>query len=211
MGREEVTPPLDTTSAQLELDSPLSGKFVSDSERHLKTRHLDVVEFVLMWASGLLLFTFTLTVFLDVVTRLLGAPILWLQEATLVAFVWGVFIGAAVALRRNEHFYLTSVATSMSGKRRVVIETFNGLVMLAITLAIAAFGWENFQQGFGNELPVTGMPLAALTGAVPAFGILTSVFALERLIKGWQNGFAGVSHDPREQALKAEGFVEGHQ
>jgi TRAP-type C4-dicarboxylate transport system permease small subunit len=208
MGSEKA--PIDTFS-NTESDPLSGGQWISESERHLKVKHLDVVELLLMWACGLLLFTFTLTVFLDVVTRLLGAPLLWLQEATLVAFVWGVFMGAAVALRRNEHFYLTSVATSMSGKRRVVIETFNGLVMVAITLSVAYFGWENFLQGFGNELPVTGMPLATLTGAVPAFGILTSVFALERLIKGWQNGFEGASHDPREQALKAEGYLEGHE
>ncbi len=210
MGTEEVKPHVDTTSTEMEWDEPI-GKFVSDSERHLKFRFLDPVEGGLVGLAGLLLATFTLGVFLDVVTRLIGAPLLWLQEATLAAFVWGIFVGAAVALRRNEHFYLTSVASSMKGKRRIVIETFNGLVMLAITLTVTIFGWENFMQGFGNELPVTRWPLSVLTGAVPAFGILTSIFALERLINGWRKGFEGVAHDPREQALKAEGFVEGHE
>lgn len=205
-----MTPPVDTTSTEAEWDEPI-GKFVSDSERHLKFSFLDPVERSLVALAGVLLFAFTLAVFLDVVTRLLGAPWLWLQEATLVAFVWGVFMGASVALRRNEHFYLTSVASSMKGRRRIVIETFNSIVMLAITLTVAYFGWINFLQGFGNEMPVTGWPLSVLTGAVPAFGILTSIFALERLIKGWQHGFEGVAHDPREQALKAEGFVEGHE
>jgi TRAP-type C4-dicarboxylate transport system permease small subunit len=60
-------------------------------------------------------------------------------------------------------------------------------------------------------MPVTGLPLSVLTGAVPAFGVLSAIFALERLIKGWQVGFEGVAHDPREQALKAEGYVEGHE
>jgi TRAP-type C4-dicarboxylate transport system permease small subunit len=83
--------------------------------------------------------------------------------------------------------------------------------MLAITVTVTIFGWVNFLQGFGNELSVTRWPLSVLTGAIPAFGFLTSIFALERLIKGWQEGFEGVAHDPREQALKAEGFVEGHQ
>ncbi len=210
MDEKRVTPPVDTTSTEAEWDEPI-GQFVSDSERHLKFNFLDPVERVLVALAGILLFSFTLGVFLDVVTRLLGAPLLWLQEATLAAFVWGIFVGAAVALRRNEHFYLTSVASSMKGRRRVVIETFNGLVMLAITSTVAYFGWVNFLQGFGNELPVTGWPLSVLTGAVPVFGILTAVFALERLIRGWQAGFEGVARDPREQALKAEGVLEGHE
>lgn len=177
-------------------------QLVSHNERHLKTPRLDVVELLLLWLCGLLIFSFTATVFLDVVTRSIGKPLLWLQEATLIAFVWGVFMGAAVALRRNEHFYLTAVASSMTGRRRVVVETFNGAVMLTIAGVIAYFSFFNFRQSFGNVLPVTGLPLSTLTGAIPVFGVLAAAFAVERLVKGWQNGFAGVTHDVLEQAQK---------
>ncbi|GAA0898950.1 TRAP transporter small permease [Pseudonocardia zijingensis] len=176
---------------------------VSQEERHLKARALDAVELLLLCVCGLLLFTFTLTVMLDVLTRTLGAPWLWLQEATLVAFVWGLFLGAAVALRRNEHIYLTSVAKSLAGFPRIAIETFNSVVMIAITVTVAVVGFRVALQGFGNFLPVTGLPLAYITGAVPAFAVLSAVFAVERLVKGWRTGFEGATHDPREQALRA--------
>ncbi|WP_158228300.1 TRAP transporter small permease [Pseudonocardia sp. MH-G8] len=179
------------------------NSLISQEERHLKVRALDAVELVLLCVCGLLLFTFTCTVLLDVLTRTLGAPWLWLQEATLIAFVWGLFLGAAVALRRNEHIYLTSVTTSMAGRRRLAMETFNSLVMIGITVTVAVTGFRVFQQGFGNLLPVTGLPLAYLTGAVPVFAVLSAVFAVERLVKGWRTGFEGATHDPREQALRA--------
>lgn len=162
---------------------------VSQEDRPLKTRGLDVVELVLLVAAGLLLLTFTVTVLLDVVTRLLQEPILWLQEATLVAFVWGTFIGAAVAQRRGDHFVVTSLHPRAGGLRRKVTETFNGAVLLAVGLTVAYFGYVNFQRGFGNQLPVTGMPLATLTGAIPVFGVLLSLFTMERLVQGWRNGF----------------------
>jgi len=167
----------------------LVDNLVSRDERTLKTRGLDIVEYVLLLASALLLLAFTVTVLLDVVTRLLREPILWLQEATLISFVWGVFVGAAVAQRRREHFVVTSLPAAAGARRRRLTETGTGLVLLAVGLAVACFGFVNFQQGFGNQLPVTGLPLATLTGAIPVFGVLLSVFVLERLIQGWRHGF----------------------
>ena len=66
---------------------------VLSTERHLKWEALDAVERVLMWLSGLLLCTFTAAVLVDVVTRIIGLPVVWLQELTLGTFVWGFLSG----------------------------------------------------------------------------------------------------------------------
>src|SRR5213594_2224676 len=74
----------------------------------------------------------TLCVFLDVVTRTIGHPWLWLQQATTAFFAWGVFIGIAAATRRNDHIYLAEITRRMTGTKRWAIETFNGLVVLIV-------------------------------------------------------------------------------
>jgi len=81
--------------------------FVDERDRHLKWRAFDVLEKFLVLLSGLCIIGFTFSVFFDVTTRLLQAPWLWLQQATTGFFAYGVFIGMAVASRRNEHMYLT--------------------------------------------------------------------------------------------------------
>lgn len=187
-----------------------SSNLISQEERHLKWGVLDVLEYALLWASGLLLATFTATVFFDVVTRILRSPWLWLQEATLIAFIWGIFIGATVAVRRNQHFYVTAVVTDTTGKLRSVAEMVNSFIMLAISLVIAYFGYLYFLQGFGNILPVTQLPLSYITGAIPVFGFLTALFTVERLINGWRNGFEGATHDVREQVLREEAKDRAH-
>jgi TRAP-type C4-dicarboxylate transport system permease small subunit len=171
------------------------GRLVSQEERPLKTRFLDVVEYVLLVLAGLALLTFTVTVLLDVTTRLLARPILWLQEATLIAFVWGLFVGAAAAQRRTEHFVVTSLGPSVGPVRRKVVETINGVVLIVIGVVVGYFGYLNFLRGFGNQLTVTGLPLATLTGAIPVFGVLITVFSLERLVLGWRNGFPAPEHE----------------
>ena len=86
--------------------------------RHLKWKAFDWLEAALMVLCGVCIFMFTLTVFLDVVTRTLGAPWLWLQQVTTAFFAWGVFIGMAAATRRNDHFYLTEITKRMTGAPR---------------------------------------------------------------------------------------------
>jgi len=162
---------------------------VLEKERHLKWRSLDAVERGLMWLSGLFLATFTITVLLDVTTRFTGTPILWLQEVTLGAFVWGVFIGGAVAVRRNEHFLLARIATSLQGRSRMVMETASHLVLLAVALFLALFGFSFFMLGFGIHSQPSGTPVAVITAAIPISGALIALFTVERLVNGRRGGF----------------------
>jgi len=83
---------------------------VLERQRHLKWRWLDPLEQGLMVMCGLALAGFSCTVFFDVVTRSIGHPVLWVQEVTTTFFVYGIFIGAAAATRRNDHLYLSAVA-----------------------------------------------------------------------------------------------------
>ncbi len=169
---------------------------VMQTERHLKWRALDGVERGLMWLSGLLLAAFTVTVLLDVTTRFTGTPILWLQEATLGAFVWGVFIGGAVAVRRNEHFLLARIASSLVGTKRLVLETISHLILLAVALFLTVFGVSFVLLGLGVYLQPSGTPLAVTTSAIPVSGALISLFTIERLVNGWRGGFEGEDDDP---------------
>src|SRR5262245_17179269 len=93
----------------------LADKLVLNRQRHLKWKALDRVEMILMIICGLTLFGFSMSVCADITTRIIGRPWLWLQEVTSTLFIYGIFIGAAVATRRNDHLYLTAVAESMHG------------------------------------------------------------------------------------------------
>ena len=73
--------------------SESQDSIVLGTERHLKWEALDAVERVLMWLSGLLRCTVPVAVLVDLVTRAIGLPVVWLQELTLVTLVWGVFSG----------------------------------------------------------------------------------------------------------------------
>ena len=178
-------------------------ELVLERDRHLKWRVLDPVEHILMILCGITLAGFSTTVFLDVVTRSLGYPWLWLQEVTMTFFVYGIFAGAAAATRRNDHLRLSAITEAMSGRWRLVAETFNRFVVLAAALCMVWFGYLNFLAGFGNFRMPSMTPLASLYAAIPLSGALIALFTVEQLVNGWRNDFSGRSPEPL-----AEGLIE---
>jgi TRAP-type C4-dicarboxylate transport system permease small subunit len=126
----------------------------------------------------------------DVVTRSIGHPWLWLQEVTTTFFIYGVFVGAGAATRRNDHLYLAALAESMSGRKRLAFETFNRLVVLGVALSMVWFGYLNFLDGFRSLRMPSMTPLASLYAAIPLCGALVGLFTVEQLVNGWKNGFA---------------------
>ncbi|HTC05561.1 MAG TPA: TRAP transporter small permease, partial [Xanthobacteraceae bacterium] len=68
-----------------------ADKLVLKRQRHLKWRAFDLLELALMVLCGVLLFGFSTTVTLDIVTRSIGHPWLWLQEVTSTFFIYAIF------------------------------------------------------------------------------------------------------------------------
>ena len=159
--------------------------------RHLKWRLLDPLERGLLAVCALLLLGFTLVEIADVVCRNLRRPWLNANEFAAGFFVWGVFLGMGVAVRRDQHFRLTAIAHTMRGARRTLVETFNRLVILGVALSMIVFGYRNYLAGFGSFLMPSLTPIAVLYAAIPVGGALVALFTVEELVNGWRRGFEG--------------------
>ena len=158
-------------------------------QRHLKWPVLDGLEHVLMILCGFTLLGFSTSVVFDIITRTIGHPWLWLQEVTSTFFVYGIFIGAAAATRRNDHLYLTALAESLAGPSRTFVEIVIRLVMLAVALCMVQFGYINFLRGFESYRMPSHTPIAALYAIIPISGALMALVTIEQLINGLKNGF----------------------
>ena len=167
----------------------IADKLVLQRQHHLKWRSFDRLELILMMLCGVLCFGFSLSVMCDIVTRTIGHPWLWLQEVTSTLFIYAIFIGAAVATRRNDHLYLTAVSEALHGTPRLVVEILIRIVVLGVAFCLIGFGYVNFLRGFGSFRLPSGTPIASLYAAIPMAGILIALFMLEQIINGCRNGF----------------------
>jgi TRAP-type C4-dicarboxylate transport system permease small subunit len=173
-----------------------ADRLVLKRQRHLKWRALDPLETALMILCGILLCGFCSTVILDIVTREIGRPWLWLQEVTSTFFIYAIFTGTAVAARRNDHLYLTAVADTLLGTPRMIVEVATRLVVLGVALCFIYFGYLNFLRGFSSFRMPSMTPIASLYAAIPLCGVLVALFTIEQLVNGWRNGFV---HDEPSQ------------
>lgn len=173
----------------MSLADSLVDRLVIKRQRHLKWPALDVLEVILMLGCGLLLFGFCTTVIFDIVTREIGRPWLWLQEVTSTFFIYAIFVGTAVATRRNDHLYLTALAEVLHGRARLAIEIATRVVVLCIAVCFITFGYLNFLRGFSSFRMPSMTPIASLYAAIPLCGVLIALFMIEQLVNGWRNGF----------------------
>ena len=178
-----------------------ADKLVLRRQRHLKWPAFDRLEMILMMFCGLTLCGFSLTVSLDIITRTIGHPWLWLQEVTSTLFIYGIFAGAAVATRRNDHLYLTAFAEAMHGTPRAVAEIVIRLVVLAVAVGLIYFGYLNFFRGFGSFRLPSNTPIASLYAAIPLSGVLIALFTIEQIVNGLRHGFDHV--EPPEEPFAA--------
>ena len=158
-------------------------------QRHLKWRSFDRLELILMITCGLLCFGFSMSVAADIVTRTIGHPWLWLQEVTSTLFIYAIFLGAAVATRRNDHLYLTAISEAMHGKPRLIVEIAIRMVVLGVAICLIWYGYLNYLRGFGSFRLPSGTPIASLYAVIPLSGILIALFTIEQLINGIVHGF----------------------
>jgi TRAP-type C4-dicarboxylate transport system permease small subunit len=167
----------------------IADKLELQRQHHLKWRSLDKLELFLMVLCGMLCFGFSVSVTFDIVTRTIGHPWLWLQEVTSTLFVYAIFIGTAVATRRNDHLYLTAISEALHGTPRLIVEIIIRIVVLGVAFCLIWFGYINYLRGFGSFRLPSGTPIASLYAAIPLSGVLIGLFTIEQLVNGIRNGF----------------------
>jgi TRAP-type C4-dicarboxylate transport system permease small subunit len=171
----------------------MTEPIVQETGRHLKWPALDALERALMILCGVCLTGFTASTLIDVVTRETGHPLLWLQEVTSTFFTYGVFVGSAVATRRNDHLFLSALTEKMTGQVRRFFEVFNRAVVLLVGIGMVWFGWQNVVTGLGSFRMPSMLPMSYLYLGIPMCGALVALFSLEQIVNGLRNGFAAAA------------------
>nr|WP_244636712.1 TRAP transporter large permease subunit [Limoniibacter endophyticus] len=101
-------------------------------EAHSGSRFMRPVEVV----SAILLVAIIGLLLAGVISRyVFHYPVIWIDEAASIAFLWLAMLGAAIAIDRSEHLRLTIFLNSLGEKAKAFAETL-GLVLIATFLGI---------------------------------------------------------------------------
>ncbi|XAW88072.1 TRAP transporter small permease subunit [Vibrio sp. CDRSL-10 TSBA] len=87
---------------------------------------------------------FVVATLVQVATRYLGISVLWTEEVAVNAFIWAMFLGAAVMVRENEHFSFRILTDKFEGNKRSCLVLVQNLIMLVFLYPLLCLQCGNY-------------------------------------------------------------------
>ena len=121
-------------------------------------------------------------VFLGVFSRyVLVRTFTWYDEIARLLFVWIVFLGAAVGVKRGVHFRLHLVVDRFPPALQRVTVVFGILVVMGFGWILIQQGWKLVELGQFQRTPVMGLSKQYVYASIPAGGVLIILYSLPLL------------------------------
>jgi TRAP-type C4-dicarboxylate transport system permease small subunit len=137
---------------------------------------------VIDWICLGLMTALVVDVFLGVFSRyVLHATFQWYDEVARLCFVWMVFLGAAVAVRRGAHFRLHLLIDRFGPRLRRATDLVVALVVLLFGVVLVAGGVAMYPVARRQVSDSLELSMLWFHGALPVGGALMILFSLPHL------------------------------
>ena len=137
--------------------------------------------------AGLVIAIFTFFVaaqFCQVVLRYVFSDSLgWVDEASRYAFIWMVFLAAAIGARHGTHMAITLLEEVLGRRAHKPLLVLADVALIAFACLVGWGGVALMGLNWTSLSPATGIPIAWVQVILPAFGVLTALFAAEHLVR----------------------------
>ncbi|HEV8309224.1 MAG TPA: TRAP transporter small permease [Methylomirabilota bacterium] len=131
-------------------------------------RLLIAIERGLLPLLAALLAFITLGIFVQVCLRyLFSVAFIWGEELSLFAFIWCVFLGAAVNTRRRSHFSFDFLAGLLRGRAAAAQRLLVDLIVLGFSIFMLVKGYEFAVLGLKRLSPGLGITMFVPTLIIP--------------------------------------------
>ena len=155
------------TSSTDAIPAPLSFNAESEAIRS-GSRLLKPVELV---AAGLLC-ALVLLLLAGVTSRyVFSLPVVWIDEAASICFLWLAMLGSAIALDRNEHLRLTLFLHILPPRLQRLINALASLLVATFLLALIVPAFDYAWEEWYITSPALNIPNTFRVAAIP-FGIV---------------------------------------
>jgi TRAP-type transport system small permease protein len=99
----------------------------------------------------------------------------WTDEVALMCFVWSVFLGAAVAVRRRAHYVDRHPARELR-QRDQRLRLFGALACLPVIYVLLVHGYTFSDMGWRRFSVSLQLPLAYIFAAIPISAVAMILF-----------------------------------
>jgi len=140
---------------------------------------LQVLDRLLKYCLTFLVGLLTVSVFLQVLIRFVFKyPLPWTEEVSRIAFVYSIFVGAAIAVRQKAHLNVDFLLVVLPSSLARALKLF-GTVLVGIFLAFMTWQGVVFVQATGVQVtPVMQIPFRYLYLILPSSGGLMLLYLI---------------------------------
>ncbi|MCG8509698.1 MAG: TRAP transporter small permease subunit [Rhodospirillales bacterium] len=127
----------------------------------------DLIEKTFLTIVWPLFFAYIVAIFVQVITRnYIQVTIIWLDEVARMCFLWTIMLGAAIAVRWQEH-YTVEVIPPRFALLSLLIKIFAQIVMLIMIFVMLYHGGLFTQMGIHRESSALEIPWAYIYVSMP--------------------------------------------
>ena len=120
------------------------------------------------WLCILLLAVITIDLLAGVYSRyVLGRTFVWYDEVARASFMWLVFLGAALAVRRGAHFGLHVLIELLPPHLKRTVLLVTPATIIVFSTALLVLGWQLMQHGATQTTAVMAMPVSWIYASMP--------------------------------------------
>ena len=140
------------------------------------------VESLQLYVGFILTAGFLLVVAVDVFFREVATPILWSDEVARFSYMWAVFFGSGVALRRGGHFKIDVITVNLHGNAKKICDVIQYICTATFVLILAFSGYEYAMMGLNRVSNPSGIPLIIATACIPVSSVFMAYYVVEGII-----------------------------
>lgn len=113
----------------------------------------------------------------------LSLPIIWIDEAASISFLWLAMLGSAIAIDRNEHLRLTLFIGMIPERARAFVSTLALLIVATVLLALVGPASEYVQEEWYVTSAALNIPMSFRASAIVVGLGLMCVIAVAHAVR----------------------------
>jgi len=144
----------------------------------------NVIEYVLLKFLIIIMSILIISTFLQVFSRyVLKNPFVWTTEVSTFVFIWMVFMGASVGVKRCDHFVVEIIYNITPQRAHKYILIFSHLCILSVSLILLISGYKFSLMGLSNVSSTLRISMFYMYCSVFLSGLFMTLFSIENIIK----------------------------
>ena len=148
----------------------------------LLTHLNDWIYKMFMWAGGILLAIFAISVFIQVIARnYLEMSLPWTTELSLFCFIWGIMLGTAVAVREGRHYIVDFMPARFYRLSRC-FDILAAVICFYLYYVMITSGYDYTLLGTRRMSTSLGFAMSWQFISMPIVGVSMVLFGLEKLL-----------------------------